>query len=76
MSIASSEINRAQAHLSEWNAIGDMRVKEVNTALSEAQGYANEVQAILADNASRYDQYSKLSERYYSEYKDGLANLR
>ena len=76
LSIASSEINRAQAHLSEWNAIGDMRVKEVNTALSEAQGYANEVQARLADNASRYDQYSKLSERYYSEYKDGLANLR
>ena len=29
LAIAGSEINRAQAHIAEWVAIGDMRVKEV-----------------------------------------------
>ena len=48
LSIASSEISRAQAHLQEWTSIGDMRVKEINAALSEAQGYTQEIQAHLS----------------------------
>ena len=48
LSIASVEINRAQAHLTEWVAIGDMRVKEIDAALKEAQAYASEVQARLS----------------------------
>ncbi len=48
ISIASSEISRAQAHLQEWTSIGDMRVKEINAALSEAQGYTQEIQAHLS----------------------------
>jgi len=34
LNIAQTEIQRAQVHLSEWNAIGDMRIKQVqvNTA--------------------------------------------
>ena len=45
--IATSEIQRAQAHLAEWSSIGDMRVKQVQAAVSEAQGYANEVETYL-----------------------------
>ena len=48
ISVAATEIRRAQAHLSEWTSIGDMRVKEVNAALAEAQGYTQEVQARLS----------------------------
>ena len=36
LAIASTEIQRAQMHLSEWTAIGDMRVKEVNASLAES----------------------------------------
>jgi hypothetical protein len=47
LAIAQTEITRAQTHLAEWTGIGDMRVKEVQVALSEADGYAKEVQARL-----------------------------
>ena len=57
LNIAQTEIQRAQAHLSEWTAIGDMRVKEVNASLSEAQAYGSEIQARLS-YASAYQQAS------------------
>lgn len=47
LSIVQTEIQRAQTHLAEWTSIGDMRVKEVQVALNEADGYAKEVQARL-----------------------------
>ena len=47
LNIAQTEISRAQTHLSEWTSIGDMRVKEVQVALNEADGYAKEIQARL-----------------------------
>ena len=57
LSIVGVELQRAQMHLSEWTAIGDMRVKEVNASLSEAQAYGSEIQARLA-YASAYQQAS------------------
>ena len=48
LNIVQTEIARAQAHLAEWVSIGDMRTKEVQVALNEADGYAKEVQARLA----------------------------
>ena len=57
LAIASTELQRAQMHLSEWTAIGDMRVKEINASLSEAQAYAGEIQARLS-YASAYQQAS------------------
>jgi len=57
LAIASTEIQRAQMHLQEWTSIGDMRVKEVNASLSEAQAYAGEIQARLS-YASAYQQAS------------------
>ena len=47
LAIVQTEIQRAQTHLTEWTSIGDMRVKEVQVALNEADGYAKEVQARL-----------------------------
>ena len=47
LNIVQTEIQKAQMHLSEWTSIGDMRVKEVQVALNEADGYAKEVQARL-----------------------------
>jgi chromosome segregation ATPase len=62
LSIAASEISRAQAHLSEWTAIGDMRVKEVNTALAEADGQVKVIQAHISQaSAKRAESQSRLS---------------
>ena len=62
LSIAASEISRAQAHLSEWTAIGDMRVKEVNAALSEADGQVKVIQAHISQaSAKRAESQSRLS---------------
>lgn len=47
LNIVQTEIQKAQMHLAEWTNIGDMRVKEVQVALNEADGYAKEVQARL-----------------------------
>jgi len=47
LNIVQTEIQKAQMHLAEWTSIGDMRVKEVQVALNEADGYAKEVQARL-----------------------------
>ena len=75
ISIASSEISRAQAHLSEWTAIGDMRVKEINAALSEAKGYADEIQARLQVDTSQYSWYEKQQSKLQSDYDKGLQAL-
>ena len=75
LSIATSEISRAQAHLSEWTSIGDMRVKEINAALSEAQGYANEVQSRLAVDNAQYGWYEKQQAKLQSDYEKGLQAL-
>ena len=62
LSIATSEISRAQAHLSEWTAIGDMRVKEVNAALAEADGQVKVIQAHISQaSAKRAESQSRLS---------------
>ena len=44
-------------HLSEWTAIGDMRIKQINASLSEAQAYGAEIQARLS-YANAYQQAS------------------
>ena len=57
LAIAGTEIQRAKLHLQEWTSIGDMRVKEINASLSEAQAYGSEIQARLS-YASAYQQAS------------------
>jgi hypothetical protein len=75
LNIAKTEISRAQMHLSEWTSIGDMRVKEINAALSEAQGYANEVQSRLAVDNAQYGWYEKQQAKLQSDYEKGLQAL-
>jgi len=76
INIAQSEIKRAQVHLQEWVAIGDMRVKEVNVALSEADGYAKEIQSRLAVDSTEYSWYEKQQAKLQSDYDRGLSLLR
>ena len=75
LSVAGTEIQRAQAHLSEWTSIGDMRVKEVNAALSEARGYADEVQSRLQVDSAQYGWYEKQQAKLQSDYEKGLQAL-
>jgi hypothetical protein len=75
LNIAKTEISRAQMHLSEWTSIGDMRVKEINAALSEAQGYANEVQSRLQVDSAQYGWYEKQQAKLQSDYEKGLQAL-
>ena len=75
LNIAQTELSRAQMHLSEWNSIGDMRVKEVNSALSEAKGFANEIQARITANLDRYNKYEKQQAKLQADYDKGLAQL-
>ena len=69
LSIASTEINRASAHLSEWSALGGM-------AIQEANGFIAEASSRLQLETTKYqwygDQYAKLS----AEYARGLAALK
>jgi hypothetical protein len=75
INIARSEIQRAQVHIQEWTAIGDMRVKEINAALSEAQGYANEIQARLQVDSAQYGWYEKQQAKLQADYDKGLQAL-
>lgn len=75
LNIAQTEIRRAQAHLSEWTAIGDMRVKEINAYLSTAQGHASEIQARLNVDNTEYSWYEKQQLKLQSDYEKGLAKL-
>jgi len=76
LSIVGAELQRAQMHLSEWIAIGDMRVKEVNASLSEAQGYASEIQARLSVITTEYNWMEKQQIKLESDYEKGLQRLR
>ena len=68
LSIVKVELERAQVHLSEWVSIGDMRVKQINAALSEAQGYAGEVTARIGQQQI----YIAESQKYYNWAKQEL----
>ena len=68
LSIVKTELERAQVHLSEWVAIGDMRVKQITAALNEAQGYAGEVTARIGQQQV----YITESQKYYNWAKQEL----
>ena len=76
LNIAQTEIQRAQAHLSEWVAIGDMRAKEVNAALAEANGYISEINTRVARDKQKYDWYAMQQTKLQQDYDKGIAILR
>ena len=62
LSIVQAEIQRAQMHLQEWVAVGDMRVKGVNAALAEADGQLKVIQAHLQQaQAKREESQARLT---------------
>jgi hypothetical protein len=75
LQIAQTEITRAQAHLSEWIAIGDMRAKEINSALAEAQGYGAEIQTRIANDNAKYTWYTQQYQMIDAQYKEQIQLL-
>jgi hypothetical protein len=76
LNIAQTELSRAQMHLSEWVAIGDMRVKEVNASLSEAQGYGSEIQSRLSVLSTEYSWMEKQQAKLQLDYDKGIQIVR
>lgn len=72
LNIAQTEIQRAQVHLSEWNAIGDMRIKQVQVNLSKMDGYIKEVQTRLSIIGFLERQQVKLQ----ADYEKGIQIVR
>ena len=72
LNIAQTEIQRAQVHLSEWNAIGDMRIKQVQVNLSKMDGYIKEVQTRLSIIGFLERQQAKLQ----ADYDKGIQIVR
>ena len=65
MSIAATELNRAQQHLSEWSAISGV-------ASSEAQGFIAEAQARVARDNQKYQWYQGQQAKLQADYDKGL----
>jgi len=76
LAIIQTELQRAQAHLAEWVSIGDMRIKEVNASLAEAQGYGAEIQARLADDQAKYNWYVQQYQMIDGQYKEEIQILK
>ena len=75
LAIAGSEIQRAQAHIGEWVAIGDMRVKEVQAALAEANGYVSEAKIRMERDNQKYQWYQGQQVKLQQDYDRGIAIL-
>jgi len=76
LSIANTEISRAQMHLSEWISIGDMRAKEINAYLAEADGYIKEIQVRLSVLTTEYTWIEKQQAKLQADYDRGIQLLR
>tara|TARA_R110002051_G_scaffold274567_1_gene335259 strand:- start:179 stop:1177 length:999 start_codon:yes stop_codon:yes gene_type:complete len=76
LSIANTEIGRAQMHLSEWISIGDMRAKEINAYLAEADGYIKEIQVRLSVLTTEYTWVEKQQAKLQADYDRGIQLLR
>jgi len=63
-------------HLQEWTSIGDMRVKEVQTALSEADGYIKEIQSRLTLLTTEYSWMEKQQAKLQADYDKGIQIVR
>jgi chromosome segregation ATPase len=76
LSIVQVELQRAQVHISEWVSIGDMRVKEVNAALSEAQGYASEIQSRLSLTPMKISEYQTKVQDSLNEFNQANVSYQ
>ena len=72
LQMVATEIQRAQSELSHWTSIGDMRMKEVQAALQEADGYAKEAQARSANLQQEYTWYNARYKELKEEYDNAF----
>ena len=76
LGIATTEIQRAQAHIAEWTSIGDMRVKEIQSALHESEGYSKEVQVRMADLNQEYTWYASRLQELKQDYELAFERMK
>ena len=76
LSIVQVELQRAQVHISEWVSVGDMRVKEINAALSEAQGYASEIQSRLSLTPMKISEYQTKVQDSLNEFNQANVSYQ
>tara|TARA_R110002012_G_scaffold236342_1_gene410046 strand:- start:1205 stop:2242 length:1038 start_codon:yes stop_codon:yes gene_type:complete len=76
LAIVGTELQRAQTHLAEWNAIGDMRIKEVQGHLSVAGGYIQELTARLNRQQAKYTWYTQQYQMVDAQYKEQIQTLQ
>ena len=76
LAIVQAELRRAQAHIGEWVAIGDMRVKEINAALSEAAGYANEIQTRLSATPLKISEFQSKVQDSLNDFNQANVNYQ
>tara|TARA_R100001244_G_scaffold7228_1_gene9399 strand:- start:27 stop:1481 length:1455 start_codon:yes stop_codon:yes gene_type:complete len=76
LAIVQAELQRARAHIGEWVAIGDMRVKEVNVALSEAAGYANEIQTRLSATPLKISEFQSKVQDSLNEFNQANVDYQ
>ena len=72
LQMVATEIQRAQSELSHWTSIGDMRMKEVQAALQEADGYAKEAQARAGNLQQEYTWYNARYKELKEEYDNAF----
>ena len=68
LDIVSAELQRASAHLKEWDTIAA-------TALKEAQGYAEVIKTRMAKMNQEYAWYEKQYANLKGDYMRGLSSL-
>ena len=68
LSLASTELNRASAHLSEWSALSGV-------AVQEAQGFIAEANARIGRANQKYSWYSDQYAKISAEYARSLASI-
>jgi len=76
LAIVQTELQRAQTHLAEWNAIGDMRIKEVQGHLAVAGGYIQELTARLSRQQAKYTWYTQQYQMVDAQYKEQIQTLQ
>ena len=72
---AQSEIQRAQTSIQHWVSIGDMRAKQANAALAEANGYIAEAKIRMERDSQKYQWYQVQQVKLQQDYDKGIAML-
>ena len=72
---AQTEIQRAQTEIQHWVSIGDMRAKQANAALAEANGYIGEAKIRMERDSQKYGWYQAQQVKLQQDYDKGIQML-